>query len=281
MPELFFIILLFGVISLFGLELPIFGMAFPLFLASLILLIVQSAISAAVAVRRNRYIPLNQRLNSFFLTTLLHFLQPISRLKGRIKHGLSPSRGSLMNLKWINSFSLFPKQLNIWRENWLGLAECNELLEKKLLKNQTKVKVGGEFDRWDLEYKIGPFVSLRILSTVEEHGMGRQYFKFRQWINVPFPIVLMIFIFCGLVTIAWLYQAPISLFFFGGILLLLVLKIIADSSYLFHSFRETVLSLIEDYSPPKLPEEKPLEEKSELKREFPESIQGFSLVDGS
>lgn len=243
MPEYFFIIGFFGIVSIFGFELPLFGIAFPVFLFMLGIVFFQSALSAAKAIKKNKSIPSNQKLKGFAITTYMHFIQPLARLKGRIKYGLNPSRGSLANLKYLNSFSIFPQMVSVWSEKWQELSEMQFNLKKELLKKKLKVKNGGDYDRWDLEYKIGPFISARALFTVEEHGMGKQFFKIKQRLSLSIlPELLLV----GLAIVSFLAfknQAYISFSFFGTMSILLLLKILADSCYLLRTFRMSVESI--------------------------------------
>jgi hypothetical protein len=43
------------------------------------------------------------------------------------------------------------------------------------------VRPGGEFDRWDLEARVGTFGAARLLVAMEEHGSGRQLVRLRAW----------------------------------------------------------------------------------------------------
>jgi hypothetical protein len=48
------------------------------------------------------------------------------------------------------------------------------------------VRAGGDFDRWDLEVRLGALGASRLLMTTEEHGAGRQLLRFRVSPRVPF-----------------------------------------------------------------------------------------------
>src|SRR5207247_1896737 len=41
------------------------------------------------------------------------------------------------------------------------------------------VRLGGDYDRWDLEVSGGPLASARLLMAVEDHGGGSQFVRFR------------------------------------------------------------------------------------------------------
>jgi hypothetical protein len=43
---------------------------------------------------------------------------------------------------------------------------------------------GGDFDRWDLELRGGPFAAARLRMAVEEHAEGRQLVRLRAWPRV-------------------------------------------------------------------------------------------------
>jgi hypothetical protein len=232
--------LFFGVVSVFGFELPMFGIAFPIFLFLLGLIFAQSAFSALKAIKKNKSIPKDQKFKGFLITTYMHFIQPISRLRGRIKHGLNPSRGNLSNLRYLKSFSIFPQVIYAWSEKWAELSEWQLNLKAELLKRKMKVKNGGDFDRWDLEYKIGPFISARALLTVEEHGMGKQYFKIKQRLRLSIVPELLIFGLFLVTMLAFKFHAYLSLIFFGSLSILLLLKVLADSCYILKFFRVSV-----------------------------------------
>jgi hypothetical protein len=131
----------------------------------------------------------------------------------------------------------------VWSEKWSELSEWQLDLKGELLKRKMKVKNGGEYDRWDLEYKIGPFISARALLTVEEHGMGRQYFKIKQWLRLSVVTVLLFLGLFSVTILAFEFNAYLSLMFFGSLSILLFLKVLADSCYILRFFRVSVETL--------------------------------------
>ncbi len=275
MPEWFLIILFFGIVSVFGFELTMFGIAFPIFLFLLGLIFAQSAFSAAKAIKKNKSIPKDQKFKGFLITTYMHFIQPISRLRGRIKHGLNPSRGNISNLRYLKSFSVFPQVIYAWSEKWAELSDWQLDLKRELLKRKMKVKKGGDFDRWDLEYKLGPFISAWALLTVEEHGMGKQYFKIKQRLRLSI-IPGLLFIGLFLVTmLAFEFQAYLSLIFFGSLSILLVLKVLADSCYILRFFRVSVETL----ALKKNAQKEVIEEMSSIRARFENSNIENVLID--
>ena len=58
--------------------------------------------------------------------------------------------------------------------------------------------VGGEYDRWDVEVRGGTLGAARLFMTVEEHGAGKQLFRFRSWPRFSIEGVFAIIGFMGL-----------------------------------------------------------------------------------
>jgi len=110
------------------------------------------------------------------LTGVLHFIQPLARLYGRIEYGLTPwrRRGRGLALP-------VPLARSAWREEWESLEARTQTLASSLKRQQAAWSPGGDFDAWDFEVRGGLLSSSRLLSTVEEHGGGRQMVLFRAW----------------------------------------------------------------------------------------------------
>lgn len=120
------------------------------------------------------------------LTTLLHLVQPAARLRGRWRHGLTPwRRRSEAGFTWPSR-----RVPPVWRERWVAPWTVLERLEEELRAAGLPVRRGGDFDRWDLEVAGGLFAGARVVMTTEEHGQGRQLFRFR--IALRLPVVLVV-----------------------------------------------------------------------------------------
>jgi GT2 family glycosyltransferase len=129
----------------------------------------------------------SDRLKRRGLTTCLHLIQPIARLAGRLRSGLTPWRRN-----GEGPFR-FPRSCHawIWSEQWRSLTAWLEFLESEIRATGATVVRGGEFDHWDLEVRDGTFASLRIRATLEEHGGGRQLVRFHSLPRVsPVPMGL-------------------------------------------------------------------------------------------
>jgi hypothetical protein len=108
---------------------------------------------------------------------VLHLMQPIARLAGRIGRGLTPWRR-----RGVAGFC-FPWKRNhqIWSETWQAPEERLAALEGALRERGASVRRGGDFDRWDLELRAGLLGSVRIDLVCEEHGQGKQLVRVRIW----------------------------------------------------------------------------------------------------
>jgi len=109
------------------------------------------------------------------ITTLLHLLQPLARLFGRVRWGLTPWR-------WLKAESpCLPKANSIvlWSEVWHAARDRLEGVESVLKQLGGVVRRGGDFDNWDLEIRSGLLGSARLQVVAEEHGQGKQLVRWR------------------------------------------------------------------------------------------------------
>ncbi len=179
MPEWYLVIVLLSALSALGaLWSPLLA-ALPLAIAASALLVAQ-AVGGARRASRTSLRRRDRRLRAIFLTTGLHMLQPVARLWGRLRSGLTPWR-------WRGPATrAFPRPASwmVWSETWHPLESWVAALEDLLLRSQTVLIRGGDFDRWDLDLRGGLFGKARILTAIEEHGHGKQLVRFRAW---PWP----------------------------------------------------------------------------------------------
>jgi O-antigen biosynthesis protein len=144
---------------------------------AVLLVVLQASVSAARAsfpdAPRSRKALLGRRL----LTALLHVLQPIARLSGRLGGGLTLWRGHRMRGLRV------PVRTSgwTWSERWVAAEERLRSMEAHLTSAGNGIRRGGDFDRWDLEIRDGPLGSARLLLSVEELGGGAQLVRYRCW----------------------------------------------------------------------------------------------------
>ena len=175
MPEWFLVVFALGVLTALGWAWPPLLATAPLFVFALAAPVVQAVLSA----RRAQFTsgPATRRglVRLQAITALLHLMQPLARLKGRLRWGLTPWR-------WRGERGwAAPRTCStaLWSETWRSREERLGDLEARLCEAGACVLRGGEFDRWDLEVRGGMFGAARLLTTVEEHGAGRQLVRAR------------------------------------------------------------------------------------------------------
>ena len=156
-----------------------------LWIAPLLVLAISAPIAqAALAAYRAQFpVPpksFGQRVQRRSLTFLLHLMQPVARLIGRLQHGLTPwRRRQLLTMK------VTPTERTFWSETWKAPEQWIAELESALRRDGAIVVHGGNWDQWDLSIRGGLLGSLDALITVEEHGSGRQLLRFRTHARVP------------------------------------------------------------------------------------------------
>jgi GT2 family glycosyltransferase len=111
------------------------------------------------------------------LTATLHLMQPLARLHGRLKAGLT-----LWRCHGAPKLRLpRPRRLRVWSETWRSPVERLQALEGAIRSSRVPVLRGGDYDRWDLEVRGGGLGGVRLLMAIEEHGGGRQLVRLRLW----------------------------------------------------------------------------------------------------
>lgn len=177
MPEWFLIVAALGGLTLLGAAWPPLLWAAPFFALSLAAPIAQALISARAATRRKHRAGTRERIRFFWLVALLHLMQPVARLIGRIKHGLTPWRGARLR-----GFTLpWPRRYAAWTTHWKAAeARLADIMES-LKAGGASYACGGDYDRWDIAVRGGLFGGAKLLMAVEEHGGGAQYVRARVW----------------------------------------------------------------------------------------------------
>ena len=73
------------------------------------------------------------------------------------------------------------RQFAVWSETWIAPETRLQNILKDLRANGEIVRLGGDYERWDLEVSRGVFGASRLLMAVEDQGAGTQYVRFRCW----------------------------------------------------------------------------------------------------
>jgi hypothetical protein len=103
-------------------------------------------------------------------------MQPVARLKGRLKHGLTlwrkRGKGASFRFPWRRTVA-------VWAERWAAPESRLATLKRFLHEANAAVLAGGDYDPWDLEVRSGLLGGARLILAPEEHGAGRQNLIFR------------------------------------------------------------------------------------------------------
>jgi GT2 family glycosyltransferase len=253
MPEWYFLSAIFAVFGLLGFVWAPLFIFWVLLIISLFIVVIQSAISSAKS--SSLSFEKKHDLRYRLLITFLHIIQPIARLYGRLKHGLTPwrIRGAGLSSKFLLVFGY--RVFTHWSEEWHSADSWLSVIEKNLIKLKSRVGRGSEFDRWDIQVKIGFFSKSRGLLTIEEHGGGKQFLRFKCWANYsPYGFIISgIFSLLGLIAVIndnWFVAFP----FFLLILVMLFRFILETGSSMnslytaFNSLNEIPEKQIEEVS---------------------------------
>jgi GT2 family glycosyltransferase len=176
MPEWYLILLGLGLLAALGRQYGRLGIAFPLFILAAAAPLIQAWRGASASTFAAPSPSAAGRLGLRFLTALLYVLQPLARLWGRMRYGISPWRTLCRGF-----CAPRPMKYQLWSESWHTPAQWLETMERKVRSTGAGAFRGGDFDRWDLEVWGGMLGSCRLRMAVEEHGGGRQLVRLRSW----------------------------------------------------------------------------------------------------
>jgi hypothetical protein len=109
------------------------------------------------------------------LTALLHALQPAARLHGRLIQGLRPWRCRAKARPRLP----IRRTWAFWSTRWGDPQTWLRTLEGRIAAAGAKTVRGGDYDRWDIEIRVGMLISTRLLMAVEEHAAGAQLIRLR------------------------------------------------------------------------------------------------------
>jgi hypothetical protein len=176
MPEWYGGIAALAVLSLLGIFWSPLLWAFLPLAAAVAIPVVQAARSAVAALPVGRGpAERRDRLEMLALVTALHVAQPAARLYGRLRHGLSPWRQrAACGVVW-------PRlgEDTVWSGRWQAPEVWLASIDRALKGFGFRVRLGGDFDRWDVEVSGGAFGHARLLLAAEDHKAGTQYLRFQ------------------------------------------------------------------------------------------------------
>ncbi|MEJ7843375.1 MAG: glycosyltransferase, partial [Rubrobacter sp.] len=213
MPEWHLFGLAFAALAVLGVDWPPLGFFFPLLLLTFGASLLQAGLSAAHAPFTGTPGISTARLKLGVITGLLHLLQPLARLSGRLNFGFF---GTPRRRRGVSSLSLpRPRTSSVWSELWRAPGEWLRRVEVALQNVGAVSLRGGDYDRWDLEVRGGLLGAARTLMAIEEHGGGKQLARFRTWPRCSSAGVVVIALFamlCGGAALdhAWVASAVLG-----------------------------------------------------------------------
>lgn len=206
MPEWYLVILVLTGLSLLGLSWRPLLWALPLLLLAVAAPIAQAAIAATRAQFPARA-STSGRIKRRLLTFFMHLMQPLARLFGRIRHGLTPwrRRGGARD-----SHRDAQAPDTIWSETWRAPEQWVALLEAALREDGAIVRHGGDYDDWDLEIRGGLFGRMDVALAVEEHGAGKQMVRLKVFGSTPLLARVSTAVLAALAVGALIHRAPVA-----------------------------------------------------------------------
>src|SRR5207249_1275256 len=210
------LIALLGLLSLLGFLWPPLRLSWPVFVVAVGMPLVQAGTFAAHVTFAHAPQSRGARFKLRMLTACLHLLQPLARLCGRLRHGLTLWRqpavvGLALPRPWL---------ANIWSKRSLSVDERLQCIETALRAYGALPSRGGAFDPWDLEVRGGPLGSARMFAAIEYHGDGRQLLRIRSWPRCSMVAVALTLTFAALSAGAAHDRAWNACFALGAVALL-------------------------------------------------------------
>ena len=177
MPEWYLVMGALALLTVLGLSWTPLAVVAPLLLWSVATPVFQAIASA----RRARFSdPARSRVKRWgmhAMVALLHLIQPLARLRGRLRHGLT-----FLRKRGPDGIALpVPRRFPILVTRWIAPEVRLKALQAALQDTGAVVLHGGDYDRWDLEVRGGIFGSARMLMATEDCGSGTQLVRVHSW----------------------------------------------------------------------------------------------------
>jgi len=172
MPEWYLVVMLMGIVTLAQINKPTWSWSAVLLMLCLLASIVPACRAGCTA----RFNSPGPQLSRRLITTMLYLSQPMARLLGRLRFGLTPWR-------WRGPRRFtppYPRRL-AWlrRGHWQSPDDILRSVERFLRKSRASVRRGAEFDAWDLHVHGGSLAGVRLTLAVEDHGRTTQLIRLR------------------------------------------------------------------------------------------------------
>ena len=180
MPEWHLLTATLGALSLLSVAYPPLRLVIPLLGLALVFPTAQASATAARLAFPEAATSASLTLRRL-LTAALHVVQPLARLYGRLKYGLTPWRRRAT----LGLAPLWPVTSTVWSEHWEMPERRLQALDACLRGDQACVLSGGGHDAWDMEVRGGILGAARVVMGAEDHAGAKQLLRLRWWPVIP------------------------------------------------------------------------------------------------
>lgn len=132
---------------------------------------------------------------------------------------------------------------SVWSEEWRDPATWLSEIESALQSHGATVIRGGNFDRWDLEFRRGLFGSTRMMLALEEHGGGKQLSRVKMWPRFSRIAIIVASMSIVVAALAIKADETIPAILLAGVFAAIVIRTIQDRAGTMHAVGETLRSL--------------------------------------
>lgn len=177
MPEWYLAVCVLATVTVGGFFWAPLLWAAPLFALSVAVLVAQAGLSAAKVTFATPAASAYERGRAYVTIAFFHLMQPVARLSGRLRHGLTlwRTRGPE-----VPAWPL-PRKFPIVVTRWQAPEERLASMMSAIRAAGSVVLHGGAYDSWDLEVRSGLFGSSRLLMAFEDSGSGTQLVRLRSY----------------------------------------------------------------------------------------------------
>ena len=268
MPEWFLMVGLLGLLSTMGILWAPLLWIFPFFVSAIVIVFVQAVVSAY----QNTSLPNRKKSHPKYilLITALHIIQPMARLYGRLKHGLTPWRKMTADVKLKLNLAIQTADFNFWSEKWRSQEEWLSEIENNLVALKARTKRGGDFDRWDLQTRNGISSVSKAIFVIEEHGANKQFVKMKTWTRPTGTFILSFGFFTVLAVFAALDKAVMVSFILCLFPLFFFTEYLIVTSIAVHHLQKSLVFVGQKFNEAIVPltvEERPFDLSAEISLE--------------
>jgi O-antigen biosynthesis protein len=182
------------------------------------------ASAARMRVIARRSLPAHELAARWVLTTVLHVLQPLARLSGRLGASAAPAQRRARRFT-----PPLPRIIQTWTEAWRSHVDRLREIESGLRQSGAIVSCGGNFDSWDLQARYGLTASVRIRMGVEEHGAGRQLVLIHLAPRYSRTALALIAVLALLAFGAWIDHSRLATLLFAAIALAIATRAVRSA----------------------------------------------------